>query len=172
MTKTMKCYFRAGRVHRNPPYEVQAPTGTARSVCYRLCLSHLVHHMCLFPHHSPTIPRNPGLSRIISALVYSFATSLQQGKQPTLTSHQTQISTRSMGLGCTEDAQTEEIDFFSSSQPVTTNTDRVLATSPASQRANIGLAILPMSVLKRDYKSPPALPNNPELQYKKISHGK
>jgi TAG lipase/steryl ester hydrolase/phospholipase A2/LPA acyltransferase len=79
---------------------------------------------------------------------------------------------RSMGLGCTEDAQTEEIDFFSSSQPVTTNTDRVLATSPASQRANIGLAILPMSVLKRDYKSPPALPNNPELQYKKISHGK
>jgi TAG lipase/steryl ester hydrolase/phospholipase A2/LPA acyltransferase len=71
----------------------------------------------------------------------------------------------------------EEIDFFSNSQPVTTSTDRVLATSPASQRANIGLALtaLPNVAVKREVKGASTLPivpvSTPEARYQKMFHG-
>lgn len=84
---------------------------------------------------------------------------------------------RGLGLSYTrrqaEEERDEEIDFFSSSQPVTTGTDRVLATSPASQRANIGLAISPMGT-RRDFGnkgSTVAAPSSPEVRYKNIFHG-
>lgn len=64
-------------------------------------------------------------------------------------------------------SNTEEVDYFSASQPVTPGTDRVLATSPASQRPNIGLVLSPA---RRDYnlsKSATAL-SSPETRYKRL----
>ncbi|PBP27563.1 patatin-like phospholipase [Diplocarpon rosae] len=38
----------------------------------------------------------------------------------------------------------EQVDFFSASQPITAKTDHVLATSPMSSRVNLGLTISPL----------------------------
>lgn len=64
----------------------------------------------------------------------------------------------------------EMLDFFSSSQPVTSGTDRVLATSPLSGRANIGLALSPLST-RLDVglaKKSATAPSSPETRYKRI----
>lgn len=84
---------------------------------------------------------------------------------------------RGLGLSYTrrqaEEERNEEIDFFSSSQPVTTGTDHVLATSPASQRANIGLAISPIGA-RMDFGNKGSVVtglSSPEVRYKSIFHG-
>ncbi|KUJ19018.1 patatin-domain-containing protein [Mollisia scopiformis] len=66
----------------------------------------------------------------------------------------------------------EMLDFFSSSQPVTSGTDHVLATSPLSSRPNIGLALSPISMKLSGIstvKSATA-PSSPEARYKRIFH--
>jgi TAG lipase/steryl ester hydrolase/phospholipase A2/LPA acyltransferase len=73
-----------------------------------------------------------------------------------------------------DEARTTEIDFFSNSQPITPGTDHVLATSPSSTRANMGLLLSPITtnMTKRsgDSKSATA-PSSPERTYKRLSHG-
>jgi TAG lipase/steryl ester hydrolase/phospholipase A2/LPA acyltransferase len=59
-----------------------------------------------------------------------------------------------------------EIDFFSQSQPITSCTDHVLATSPASTRSNFGLTLTPK---KSDWRSVTA-PSSPEVLYKRLFH--
>lgn len=74
---------------------------------------------------------------------------------------------RGLGLSYTMPPRSEQIDFFSASQPVTTGTDRVLATSPAGPRdANIGMERLPV---RTPYKSL-TTPNSPEARYKRMFH--
>jgi len=82
------------------------------------------------------------------------------------------LTERVHGLGLhynhrTKDEEEDIIDFFSSSQPVTAGTDRILATSPASRRPSIGLIMSPNAVIKRDFKSATE-PNSPELKYRLI----
>ncbi|KAF4619097.1 hypothetical protein G7Y89_g14750 [Cudoniella acicularis] len=64
----------------------------------------------------------------------------------------------------------DQIDFFSSSQPVTSPTDHVLATSPISTRPNIDVTLSPAPTLlayrKRLWESETA-PTSPDLRYKK-----
>ncbi|CZT10893.1 probable TGL4 Triacylglycerol lipase involved in TAG mobilization [Rhynchosporium agropyri] len=64
----------------------------------------------------------------------------------------------------------DEVDFFSASQPITANTDHVLATSPLSSRAN--LMVSPLGVAKKgpERKAVPQ-PSSPELRYKRLFHG-
>jgi TAG lipase/steryl ester hydrolase/phospholipase A2/LPA acyltransferase len=84
-----------------------------------------------------------------------------------------ELAERVRGLGLhynhrTKDEDEEDIiDFFSSSQPVTTGTDRILATSPASRRPSVSLIISPNAAIKRDFKSPTE-PNSPEMKYRLI----
>jgi TAG lipase/steryl ester hydrolase/phospholipase A2/LPA acyltransferase len=72
----------------------------------------------------------------------------------------------------THNESDEMLDFFSSSQPVTSGTDHVLATSPLSSRANIGLALSPISTrLTGDFaKKSATAPSSPEARYKRIFH--
>jgi len=73
--------------------------------------------------------------------------------------------------------QSQEIDFFSASQPVTPRTDHVLATSPASTRMNVGLDLSMSSTSPvgttskaKDWNSVTA-PSSPERRYKRLFHG-
>ncbi|KAF8863102.1 patatin-domain-containing protein, partial [Acephala macrosclerotiorum] len=66
------------------------------------------------------------------------------------------------------------LDFFSSSQPVTSGTDHVLATSPLSSRPNIGLALTRLGDdLGRNgekERGSKTEPNSPELRYRRLFH--
>lgn len=81
-----------------------------------------------------------------------------------------------LGLYCSPNSQTyrapEVLDFFSASQPVTSGTDHVLATSPLSSRADIGLILSPILMSRRsgDFSKSVATPSSPEILYKRSSH--
>ncbi|KAH7327237.1 acyl transferase/acyl hydrolase/lysophospholipase [Rhexocercosporidium sp. MPI-PUGE-AT-0058] len=62
----------------------------------------------------------------------------------------------------------DEVDIFSSSQPITAKTDHVLATSPLSSRAN--LVASPLSIKKGLEGKSTGQPSSPELRYKKLFH--
>lgn len=62
------------------------------------------------------------------------------------------------------------IDFFSSSQPVTANSDHVLATSPLSSRANGGLTLSPLATTRRGDARSKTEPSSPELRYRGLFH--
>lgn len=65
----------------------------------------------------------------------------------------------------------EIIDFFSASQPVTSGTDHVLATSPLSARSNGGFTTSPISMMRRSGEfSKTVGASSPELRYKKLFH--
>jgi TAG lipase / steryl ester hydrolase / phospholipase A2 / LPA acyltransferase len=66
----------------------------------------------------------------------------------------------------------EVLDFFSSSQPVTSGTDHVLATSPLSSRANVGLTLSPISMAWRsgEFSKSAATPSSPEMRCKRLFH--
>lgn len=66
----------------------------------------------------------------------------------------------------------EMLDFFSSSQPVTASTDHVLATSPLSSRANIGLALSLISTRLggESLNKSATAPSSPEARYKRLFH--
>ncbi|CZR55757.1 probable TGL4 Triacylglycerol lipase involved in TAG mobilization [Phialocephala subalpina] len=68
----------------------------------------------------------------------------------------------------TDGGSDEMLDFFSSSQPVTSGTDHVLATSPLSSRPNIGLALTRLEVPKGSKTEP----SSPEVRYKRLFHPK
>jgi TAG lipase/steryl ester hydrolase/phospholipase A2/LPA acyltransferase len=64
----------------------------------------------------------------------------------------------------------EVVDFFSATQPVTSGTDHVLATSPLSCRANLGLTLSPVSMAWRsgDFGKSTTTPSSPEMIYKHL----
>jgi TAG lipase/steryl ester hydrolase/phospholipase A2/LPA acyltransferase len=63
----------------------------------------------------------------------------------------------------------DDVDFFSSSQPITAKTDHVLATSPISSRAN--LATSPLAMTKKALEPMSAgQPSSPERKYKMLFH--
>lgn len=70
----------------------------------------------------------------------------------------------------------EDLDFFSNTQPVTSNADHVLATSPYSRRgsqANMGLVMSPSNALAgRRFLEVRTEPSSPEQVYKKHFHSK
>lgn len=72
----------------------------------------------------------------------------------------------------THNESDEMLDFFSSSQPITSGTDHVLATSPLLNRANIGLGLAPLSTrIGADLaKKSVTAPSSPEARYKRIFH--
>jgi len=79
------------------------------------------------------------------------------------------------GLGL-YDSQTSgrEIDFFSSNQPITPNTDRILATSPGI-KPNMGLTYTPSvnSTSGRnniEVRKSTTAPSSPEARYKRLFH--
>ncbi|KAE8447038.1 hypothetical protein EG329_011173 [Mollisiaceae sp. DMI_Dod_QoI] len=80
----------------------------------------------------------------------------------------------SPGLGiyyrsrATRNESDEMLDFFSSSQPVTSGTDHVLATSPLSSRPNIGLALSPISTRMTGQHKSATVPSSPEVKYKRL----
>ncbi|KAG0645667.1 Triacylglycerol lipase 4 [Hyphodiscus hymeniophilus] len=70
----------------------------------------------------------------------------------------------------------EEIDFFSTTQPVTPGTDHVLATTPASSRPNLGLGLTksnttPSLGSKGSSHKDATAPSSPERRYKRLFHG-
>jgi TAG lipase/steryl ester hydrolase/phospholipase A2/LPA acyltransferase len=82
-----------------------------------------------------------------------------------------------VGLYYSNENQSQEIDFFSASQPVTPGTDHILATSPASTRMNVGLGLSMSSTgpvgstsKAKDWNSVTA-PSSPERRYKRLFHG-
>jgi TAG lipase/steryl ester hydrolase/phospholipase A2/LPA acyltransferase len=80
-----------------------------------------------------------------------------------------------LGLYHSPNSQThqvpEVIDFFSASQPVTSGTDHVLATSPLSARSTGGFTTSPISMTRRsgDFGKTVGA-NSPEMRYKRLFH--
>jgi TAG lipase/steryl ester hydrolase/phospholipase A2/LPA acyltransferase len=64
---------------------------------------------------------------------------------------------------------TEAIDYFSASRPVTTGTDRVLATSPRVGRHG-ALAMESGAARQKDKMRNATVPSNPEPHYKRLFH--
>ena len=69
-----------------------------------------------------------------------------------------------------QSSDTGEVDYFSGSQPITSRTDRVLATSPVSTRPNIGLIMSPTLADRRRLMDTRTEPSSPELRYKRSFH--
>lgn len=64
----------------------------------------------------------------------------------------------------------EQVDLFSASQPVTAQSDHVLATSPLSARVKPFLTISPLPAYRRGDVKSRTEPSSPEARYKLIFH--
>ena len=82
-----------------------------------------------------------------------------------------------VGLYYSSESQSQKIDFFSTNQPITSRTDHVLATSPASTMVNMGLGLsmsnaspVAKTPKRTDWKNITA-PSSAEHSYKRLFHG-